>query len=257
MIRVRLLGGAKKAVGGKASLNLDRSSASVLEILQFLQGMSVEPRLLKRENLIIAINGVDSAALQGAETLARTGDTVTVVTVVHGGALVLDGKIHVAIKGIDRIDPSTDAGKMLDSLRSANPQLPIQAVNADMIFGTDHVLRVLRITIEAERRKIMLANKVEAEFLLRLACTGQISEAIRRIGLRQDAPACLIAFSGSADKITRFEEHVSKNYSTDDSVLEPSARKRSALCRMAGLAKKIDGFELLNHLVEQSAILVK
>ncbi len=257
MIVVRLLGGAKKAVGGKASLNLDRPSASVLEILQFLQGMSSEPRLLKRENLIIAINGVDSAALQGTETLARSGDTVTVVTVVHGGAFLLDGETHVAIRGINGIDSHTDAGNMLDSLRSANAHLPIQAVNADMIYGTDHVLRVLRITIEAKRRKIMLANKVEAEFLLRLACTGQISEAIRRVGLRQDAPACLVAFSGSANKIRRFEEHVSKNYSTNDSVLAPKASKKSALCRMAGLAKKPEGFELLNRLVEQSAILVK
>ncbi|MGH9991787.1 MAG: KEOPS complex subunit Cgi121 [Nitrososphaera sp.] len=257
MILIRLLGGAKKAVGGKASLHLDRPSASVLEVLHFLQGMSVEPRLLKRENLIIAINGVDSSALQGENTLAKSGDTVTVVTVVHGGALVLDGKTHVAIKGIGRIDSKTDAGKMLDSLRSANTHLPIQAVNADLIFGTDHLLRVLRITLEAQRRKIMLANKVEAEFLLRLACTDQITAAIRRVGLRHGAPACLIAFSGSAAKITRFEEHVMKNYSTDDSVIAPNARKKSALCRMAGLEKKTEGFELLNHLAEQSAILVK
>ncbi|MEM2139700.1 MAG: MoaD/ThiS family protein [Nitrososphaera sp.] len=84
MIAIRLLGGAKKAVG-RPLVGLDRNSATVSEILNFLQGMSSEPRLLQPGNLIIAVNGVDSAAIAGASTVAKDGDEVTVVTVVHGG----------------------------------------------------------------------------------------------------------------------------------------------------------------------------
>lgn len=86
MITIRLLGGAKKAVG-KAFVELDRPKATVSEVLQFLTSIAAEPRLLQRPgNLIVAVNGVDSAALSGEETVAKAGDTVTVVTVVHGGS---------------------------------------------------------------------------------------------------------------------------------------------------------------------------
>jgi molybdopterin converting factor small subunit len=84
MIKIRLLGGAKKAVGN-SSLVLDRAQASVSEVLKFLQAISCEPKLLNSDNLIIAVNGVDSQALRGLETVAIEGDTVTIVTVVHGG----------------------------------------------------------------------------------------------------------------------------------------------------------------------------
>lgn len=84
MIAIRLLGGAKKAVG-KPLVQLDREAATVSEILAYLQGISSEPRLLQPGNLIVVVNGVDSAAVAGPETVAKGGDEVTVVTVVHGG----------------------------------------------------------------------------------------------------------------------------------------------------------------------------
>lgn len=84
MIKIRLLGGAKKAVGSP-SLEFDRSVATVSDILSFLQDASKEPKLLQPGNLIIAVNGVDSQAIAGRDTPVKDGDTVTVVTVVHGG----------------------------------------------------------------------------------------------------------------------------------------------------------------------------
>jgi molybdopterin converting factor small subunit len=84
MIKIRLLGGAKKAVGSP-SLELDRAQASVSDVLAYLQNIAKEPRLLEPGNLIVAVNGVDSQAISGRETKVKDGDTVTVVTVVHGG----------------------------------------------------------------------------------------------------------------------------------------------------------------------------
>ena len=84
MISIRLLGGAKKAIG-KPVVEFDRDSATVSEILQFLQKISLCSPLLQSDNLIVAVNGVDSAALKGGDTIAKRGDKVTVVTVVHGG----------------------------------------------------------------------------------------------------------------------------------------------------------------------------
>ena len=84
MITIKLLGGAKKAVG-KSYLILDKPFASITEILKFLEQNAIEPKILDPHNILIAINGADSAMLGGNDTIIKTGDTVTIVTVVHGG----------------------------------------------------------------------------------------------------------------------------------------------------------------------------
>src|SRR5215210_6270743 len=102
MITIRLLGGAKKAVG-KPAVNFDRSSASVSDILKFLTTISSQPRLLQPNNLIITLNGIDSASLRGHNTLVKRGDTVTIVTVVHGGTNSVLDSYHLSITGVSRI----------------------------------------------------------------------------------------------------------------------------------------------------------
>lgn len=253
MIAIRLLGGAKKAVG-RPAVDLDRSRASVAEILQFLTGISTDARLLHPNNLIVAVNGVDSAALQGQDTIANSGDTVTVVTVVHGGAdHVLDGN-YVAIIGVQGI--AEDAGKLVDRLRAGNRDVSIQAVDAGAVFGSEHALGALRVALEAEKRKIMLANKLETELLLRLAFTGQISEAMKRAGLKKGAPGCFIALSKESSALRRFSNQISSEFKVDDSVIEPNMEKRARLAGLLG-TNKFDGGEFLHYLLERAAILVK
>lgn len=84
MITIKLLGGAKKAVG-KSCIIFDKPFASISEILTFLKENSVEPKILDPNNILITINGADSSLLSGNDTLVKTGDMVTIVTVVHGG----------------------------------------------------------------------------------------------------------------------------------------------------------------------------
>lgn len=84
MITINILGGAKKIVG-TSSLEFNRSNASISEILAFLQENAPEPKILSVNNILIAVNGVESSALSGNETVAKTGDVITIVSVVHGG----------------------------------------------------------------------------------------------------------------------------------------------------------------------------
>jgi molybdopterin converting factor small subunit len=84
MITINILGGAKKIVG-TSSLEFNRSNASISEILAFLQENAAEPKILSVDNILIAVNGVESSALSGNETVAKTGDVITIVSVVHGG----------------------------------------------------------------------------------------------------------------------------------------------------------------------------
>ena len=254
MITIRLLGGVKKAVG-KPAVNLDRPSASVSDILDFLTTISAEPRLLHRKNLIITLNDVDSASLQGHNTIVKSGDTVKIVTVVHGGMDYMLNGYHVSITGIQTI--LDDPGKLVDMLRSQHSNVSIQAVNTNAVYGEEHVLGVLRIVLEAEKRKIMLTNRCETELLIRLTGTTQIAEAIRRAGLKKDTAGCFIAFSQDSKSILQFKRQIKSEFDLNDSVLKPSVDKRIRLASMLGFTTNLDDSEFLQYLLEKAAILVR
>jgi sulfur-carrier protein len=84
LITINILGGAKKIVG-TSSLMFNRSKASISEILAFLQENAAEPKILNINNILIAVNGIESSALLGNDTVVKTGDVITIVSVVHGG----------------------------------------------------------------------------------------------------------------------------------------------------------------------------
>ncbi|MFY9870540.1 MAG: MoaD/ThiS family protein [Candidatus Nitrosopolaris sp.] len=84
MIKLELLGGVKKAVG-KPSVILEQASLSISEILMLLQRNVKEPRVLTPNNILVAVNGIESSSLNGTDTVVESGDTVTIVTVAHGG----------------------------------------------------------------------------------------------------------------------------------------------------------------------------
>ena len=254
MITIRLLGGAKKAVG-KPAVNLDRPYASVSDILDFLTTISAEPRLLQRSNLIITLNDVDSASLHGHNTMVKSGDTVTIVTVVHGGMDCMFNGYHISITGVQRIMHSP--GKLVDMLRAQHSNVSIQALNANSVYGEEHVRGVLRIALEADKRKIMLTNRCETELLIRLTGTNQIAEAIRRAGLKKDIAGCFVAFSQDSESLHQFERQIKSEFDLNDSVLKPSEDKRIRLASMLGFTTELDDSEFLQYLLEKAAILIR
>ena len=84
MIIINLLGAAKKIIG-ESTINLEKDSTNLKELLEFLKSKSNRSTSLDSENILIAINGVEASSLCGNDTVVRCGDVVTVVTVVHGG----------------------------------------------------------------------------------------------------------------------------------------------------------------------------
>jgi molybdopterin synthase sulfur carrier subunit len=65
---------------------LEESTLSLSEILMLLRRDVKEPEVLSPHNILIAVNGVESSLLGGNNTVIESGDTVTIVTVVHGGS---------------------------------------------------------------------------------------------------------------------------------------------------------------------------
>jgi molybdopterin converting factor small subunit len=84
VIDIKLLGGVRKAAG-KSDLMLDKHIASVSEILGFLKQNVMDPKNFDASNILVTINGTDSSLLSPDQNLVKSGDTVKIVTIVHGG----------------------------------------------------------------------------------------------------------------------------------------------------------------------------
>jgi tRNA threonylcarbamoyladenosine modification (KEOPS) complex Cgi121 subunit len=95
------------------------------------------------------------------------------------------------------------------------------------------------------------------ELLLRLACTGQIAEAIKRAGLKKDAAGCFIAFSENGEALRQFSDRIRNEFEADNSVLNPTKEKKARLANMLGVKTKFDDGEFLKYLLERAAILTK
>jgi molybdopterin converting factor small subunit/tRNA threonylcarbamoyladenosine modification (KEOPS) complex Cgi121 subunit len=254
MITIKLLGGAKKAVG-KTIISFDRTNASVLDILEFLESIAIQPRLLQPNNLIITLNGVDCASLQRHNTMIKSGDIVTVVPVVHGGIDCMLDDYHLSIIGIQRI--RQDPGKLVDKLRAEHNNVSIQAVNAIGVYGEEHARAVVRIVLEAEKRKIMITNRRETELLIRLAGTNQIAEAMRNAGLKKDTAGCFIAFSQDSKSLHQFKNYIKGQFELNDSVLKPGKEKKAWLTSTLGFSTKFHDSEFLQYLLEKATIMMQ
>ena len=86
MITVKFLGGAKKSFSID-QLEINKSDISINELLEIL--LSIKPKNtlnLDIDNILIAINGIDSSAIEGKMTIVKNGDIVSIIPVIHGGA---------------------------------------------------------------------------------------------------------------------------------------------------------------------------
>jgi tRNA threonylcarbamoyladenosine modification (KEOPS) complex Cgi121 subunit len=150
-----------------------------------------------------------------------------------------------------------DPGKLIDQIRAAHPKVMVQAADAQAVYGREHAIGALYIAIEALERKVMLANKPETEVILRLACTDQISEALKRAGLKRGRPGCFIAFSKDTHALEKFGEHLAKEFELDDSVLSPARTKKARFEKTLGVRPKIHDGQFIDFLLERAAILVR
>lgn len=90
MITVRLLGGARKALGAD-TVEIESDSATVGDILGMIESRT--SGAFGASNVLVAVNGADSSAAGGAGAKVRAGDDVAVIPVVHGGGSVGGGSV--------------------------------------------------------------------------------------------------------------------------------------------------------------------
>ncbi len=84
MITVDLVGGIRKTAGF-STVNINVNNSDINEILSLLGREYDLENKIKKNEIMIAINGVESSVLGGMEAKISSGDTVTILSVVHGG----------------------------------------------------------------------------------------------------------------------------------------------------------------------------
>lgn len=171
------------------------------------------------------------------------------------------GNVFAIVIGVSNLDVK-DTYLLLEDLRKSERGVVwIQAVCADAVYGIDHILEALKITIESKNRNITLANRLEIDLLLRISCTDQISVALRQMGLRNDAPGCFIFFSKDKIKLLKVTRGIcNMHLNIDDCILKPNKTKKELICERLGI--RLNNFlsrdvAFTNFLSEKAALLTK
>ncbi|MGB9169084.1 MAG: KEOPS complex subunit Cgi121 [Nitrososphaeraceae archaeon] len=93
------------------------------------------------------------------------------------------------------VKKNSDYLKIIEGLKEECPKSNIQIINTKLIYNFEHISEVLKISLSAKERDILVARKIEMDFLMRIIGTSQISYAIKIGGIKYDQYNTLVALS--------------------------------------------------------------
>ena len=194
MITVKLFGGAKKSFSSD-NIKIENNDLSIKELLDLLITNKPEKNKLDVHNLLVAVNGIDSSAIDGNLTRLKNGDVVSIMPIIHGGSSrriqFRTSKSYVElfyVKASQKLDID-----FLDEIREKFPNLIIQAISSRYILCKSHAKKIIAISEIAKQNKTLLSNKIETDILLRFAGTTQITDAIKEVGIKMGRDIVIIA----------------------------------------------------------------
>jgi tRNA threonylcarbamoyladenosine modification (KEOPS) complex Cgi121 subunit/molybdopterin converting factor small subunit len=194
VITVKLLGGARKSFPSD-TLQISRDLMTIHDLLEYIDKNALESMPhLDPNNILVAVNGVDSSALHGKFTVLKGGDIVSIIPLIHGGKskrIQFDLMKNV-VELIRLKKTKEDPIRFIKSLREQHPNLVIQGIQASFVLNTEHVKKIIIISLYAQRTGVLLSNKIETDILMRFACTRQINDAISKVGVKKKTDSILI-----------------------------------------------------------------
>jgi len=208
MFSVKFVGGAKKSFPTEY-LKIDKSDITIQELINLLFELKPEntPKL-DAENVLIAINGADSSAMDGKSTIIKNNDLVSIIPLIHGSTLknfcfkFSKKQIQVIeVKGQKSINK-----KSIDDLRKKYPKIILQAISSDFILNSYHLKKIISLSIECQINNILLSNKLETDILMRFALSTQISDAIKNVGIKSKTNFILIAIGNKKNLNSLYDE---------------------------------------------------
>jgi tRNA threonylcarbamoyladenosine modification (KEOPS) complex Cgi121 subunit len=177
-------------------------------------------------------------------------------------------ELKVLVKGFFLFD--NDIKKLYDKIRSLHKDVYLVIVNANIVFGLDHIFGIMKIISEEIKREDKKNIKnFDIEFLLRICYTDQISYAFQMVNDNKDNNnfICII-FSKCLTSIKKAFIDL-KNYGKEDYVnalVQVSKAKRFYILKLFfdKNLKDLDDLHLLKDdcefqkfLIERSAIALK
>jgi len=178
------LGGAKKSFSTDTML-FEKNILTLSELINHLIQIKPKDTLeFDIANLLIAVNDIDSSALDGLDTKLEDNDVISIIPIIHGGSSpriqfsIMDSNVEI----FDIVIHKELEIEFLNKLREKYPYLIIQAVNSRFILDANHIKKILALSLYAKKNKTLLSKKIETDILLRFACTTQISQAIKVAG---------------------------------------------------------------------------
>jgi len=207
LLSIKLLGGAKKSFGADF-IPVDLDGITIKALLEHL--LSIKPKdtiTLDTKNLLVAVNGVDSSALDGYDTVLHSNDTVTVIPIIHGGAYHRD-HFRVSNQSAELFCVKNTPGKnydFLNSVRKNFPDLVLEGISSRHILGVTHAKKILGVSLFAQKHNSLLSKKLETDILLRFGVTTQISDAIKSVGIENHEVFTIVAIGkkSSLDRLCK------------------------------------------------------
>lgn len=174
---------------------IQNDGLTINQLLNELQkAKSKETPDFDTNNILIAVNEIDSSALDGLNTKLQSDDIVSIIPVIHGGS---PKSIEMEISGnsvvITEVKGKNLDQNFLDSLRKKFPKLSIQGISSKFILSKSHAIKIIALSIEAQKSGTLLSNKIETDILLRFAGTKQILDAIYKAGIQKSDNFVIIA----------------------------------------------------------------
>lgn len=178
----------------------------------------------------------------------------------------IDQNYGLAVFGIKNYIYSKSSKDLLDDLRRAFPNVFIQIINSEYVFGFEHICGVLKITLENMKRGLLFTERAEIDFLLRMICTDQIKIAIYLGNVKEHGSGVIVTVyqnhSNIPDKINDFLQSVKVNMD-NDIINENTLKKNKIIKNLENLyGKSYGNFKtinenLLSFLIERAALIVK
>jgi tRNA threonylcarbamoyladenosine modification (KEOPS) complex Cgi121 subunit len=165
--------------------------------------------------------------------------------------------------GIRTIGVSEVSELVTSIQRLSVPGVTVQLISARAAYGPSHLLGVLKITLECQKRNIALSLKPEMDLLLRLSFTNQITSALSRTGLKRFHPAIVILYSRDKKKLASIRGRIIETLpDIDDTVLTTSNESRDHIFRLLKMSKDMgtlhrDDDFIIQYIIERSALIMK
>ena len=164
----------------------------------------------------------------------------------------------VCVGSVERME----LNRFVNEVRKTFCNIFVQFVAPEVVYGIEHLLGVLKITMESKRRNILIAKTTEMDFLLRLSCTDQISLALKYAGIQNRAYGCIVTSSTDKQQLLSVGNYIKSIFPiASQSVLNPTKKKRNLISSHIHLStdKTIlnDDNLFAEYLIERAALIIK